>query len=123
VKKTTGWDRLTDRVFPPLQEPLLAQGAAYAIVVNADGYCPTHNEKFSCPLTGDPATDLANNRTKRVFDDPVGKRCPQHQGVLVQTYLRDTGQAMHDLSVPVHVRGRHWGAVRVGYLAASAPAT
>lgn len=119
-KKSVGWDRLTDRSFPPLQEPLLEQGAAYAIVVNRDGYCPTHNSRFCQPLTGDYAADLAGNRTKRLFTDEVGQRCANHEGVLVQTYLRDTGQTMHDLSVPVRVRSRHWGAVRIGYLAASA---
>ncbi len=116
-KKSVGWDRLTDRVFPPLQEPLLGEGAAYAIVINRDGYCPTHNTRFCQPLTGNYETDLAGNRTKRIFTDEVGQRCGGHEGVLVQTYLRDTGQTMHDLSVPVHVCGRHWGAVRIGYLA------
>jgi methyl-accepting chemotaxis protein len=116
-KKTVGWDQLTDKRFPPLQEPLLSAGAAYAIVVNADGYCPTHNNKFCQPLTGDAAKDLAGNRTKRVFTDTVGQRCTKHEGLLVQTYLRDTGETMHDLSVPVYVKGRRWGAVRVGYVA------
>ena len=120
-KKSVGWDRLTDELFPALQEPLLEQGAAYAIVVNNDGYCPTHNRKFSQALTGDAARDLANNRTKRIFSDTVGQRCAKHEGVLVQTYLRDTGETMHDLSLPVFVKGRKWGAVRVGYVAAQVP--
>ncbi len=34
---------------------------------------------------------------------------------LLQRYQRDTGEDMTDLSVPVYVKGRHWGAVRVGY--------
>lgn len=116
-KNTVGWDSYTDQNFPAIQEPLLEQGAAYAIVVNRDGYCPTHNHKFSQPLTGDKVRDLAGNRTKRIFTDKVGQSCAAHESVLVQTYLRDTGETMHDLSVPVHVQGRHWGAVRVGYLA------
>ncbi len=118
-KKTVGWDRFTDRAFPAIQEPALAQGAAYSIVVNKDGYCPTHNTKFCKPLTGDYGQDLAGNRTKRVFTDKVGQACARHAGVLVQTYLRDTGETMHDISVPVYVQGRHWGAVRVGYAAAA----
>jgi methyl-accepting chemotaxis protein len=32
----------------------------------------------------------------------------------MQTYLRDTGEVLVDLSVPVHVAGRHWGALRIG---------
>jgi methyl-accepting chemotaxis protein len=118
-KKSVGWDRYTDKAFPPIQEKPVEEGAAYAIVVNRDGYCPTHNAKFSQPLTGDYARDLVGNRTKRVFEDKVGQACAKHEGVLVQTYLRDTGEMMHDLSVPVYVQGRHWGAVRVGYTAAS----
>ncbi len=118
-KKTVGWDRFTDRAFPAIQEPVLEQGAAYSIVVNKDGYCPTHNTKFCKPLTGDYGQDLAGNRTKRIFSDKVGQACAKHDGVLVQTYLRDTGETMHDVSVPVYVQGRHWGAVRVGYAAAA----
>jgi methyl-accepting chemotaxis protein len=117
-KKTVGWDRFTDRVFPAIQDPVLEHGAAYSIVVNRDGYCPTHNSKFCKPLTGDYHQDLAGNRTKRVFTDKVGQACARHDGVLVQTYMRDTGETMHDVSVPVYVQGRHWGAVRVGYAAA-----
>ncbi len=41
-----------------------------------------------------------------------------HTGkVLVQTYRRDTGEVMHDLSVPIHLKGRHWGGFRMGYKA------
>ncbi|MBT7088489.1 chemotaxis protein, partial [bacterium] len=35
---------------------------------------------------------------------------------LLQIYIRDTGEIMADLSVPVFVLGRHWGAVRIGYI-------
>ncbi|WP_245232821.1 hypothetical protein [Thiorhodococcus minor] len=79
---------------------------------------PTHNARFSQPLTGDPAQDLANNRTKRRFDDPVGRRCGAHElSFLIQTYRRDTGEIMHDISAPLYVNGRHWGGCRIGYLA------
>ena len=67
-------------------------------------------------MIGDRARDLLNNRTKRLFDDPVGKRVGAHElPALLQTYRRDTGEIMHDLSVPIYVRGRHWGGFRVGY--------
>ena len=61
-------------------------------------------------------TDTLNNRTKRVFSDPVGKRCGAHElPFLLQTYRRDTGEIMHDISAPVYVKGRHWGGFRMGY--------
>ena len=37
------------------------------------------------------------------------------QGALIQLYRRDTGEIVADLSVPVTVKGRYWGALRVGY--------
>lgn len=119
-KFTTRFDRLTDRIFPALQERLLdASGEmVYAIGTDRNGYVPTHNKRFSLPLTGDYDKDMAGNRTKRIFDDPVGKQCGRHEmPFLIQTYRRDTGEIMHDVSAPVYVRGRHWGGFRIGYKA------
>ena len=81
-----------------------------------NGYFPTHNRKFSQALTGDYEKDLANNRTKRIFSDRTGSRCGSHtDAFLLQTYKRDTGEVMHDMSIPIYVNGRHWGGFRVGY--------
>ena len=117
-KFTSKFDALTDRIFPPIQEPILEGIAevAYAGAVDVNGYFPTHNKRFSKPLTGDEKVDFVNNRTKRIFNDPVGKKCGTHeQPFLLQTYRRDTGEIMHDLSVPIYVQGRHWGGFRLGY--------
>ncbi|NYZ63452.1 methyl-accepting chemotaxis protein [Luteimonas deserti] len=118
AKYTTGFDALCDRLLPPLQEPVLdAQPwIVFAICANPDGYVPTHNLRFSLPLTGDPARDLVGNRTKRIFEDRVGRSVGAHTDPWrLQVYRRDTGQIMFDLSVPVFVAGRHWGGFRVGY--------
>jgi len=32
----------------------------------------------------------------------------------MQTYMRDTGELVVDLGMPIYVDGRHWGALRVG---------
>ncbi len=117
-KFTTKSDALCDRMFPPVQEAILESDKAIAFSASMDvnGYCPTHNKCFAQPLTGDEKKDLVGNRTKRIFDDPVGKRCVTHEHpYLLQTYRRDTGEIMHDLSVPIYVKGRHWGGFRLGY--------
>ena len=68
----------------------------------------------SCGITFE--YDNAGNRTKRIFSDPVGKRCGSHeQPFLLQTYRRDTGEVLHDISAPIYVKGRHWGGFRIGY--------
>ena len=118
AKFQTRFDRYTDQVLPAIQEPLLPrhEGLVFAIACTQQGYVPTHNAAFSQPLTGDPQVDTVQNRTKRKFADRTGIRCGSHQQpVLLQTYTRDTGELMHDLSVPIMVKGRHWGGLRLGY--------
>ena len=112
------FDGYTDQVLPAIQETLLPrhEGLVFAIACTPQGYVPTHNKAFSQALTGDAQVDAVQNRTKRKFDDRTGIRCGSHQqAVLLQTYTRDTGELMHDLSVPIMVRGRHWGGLRLGY--------
>jgi methyl-accepting chemotaxis protein len=118
AKFQTRFDRYTDQVLPTIQEPLLPrhEGLVFAIACTQQGYVPTHNTIFSQPLTGDAKVDTVQNRTKRKFADRTGIRCGSHQQpVLLQTYTRDTGELMHDLSVPILVKGRHWGGLRLGY--------
>jgi methyl-accepting chemotaxis protein len=117
-KFRTRYDSIADRLLPAVQEKLLdgEPAIAYAIACDTNGYVPTHNRRFTQPLTGDEKKDTAGNRTKRIFSDPVGKRCGAHEApFLLQTYRRDTGEIMHDISAPVYVKGRHWGGFRIGY--------
>ncbi|MBB5393146.1 MULTISPECIES: methyl-accepting chemotaxis protein [unclassified Herbaspirillum] len=123
-KYRTGFDAFTDRVLPAIQEPILAAmpHLAYAGAVDDHGYFPTHNKKFSQPLSGNYEVDLLHNRTKRIFNDRTGSRCGSNtQAFLLQTYQRDTGEVMHDLSVPIYVNGRHWGGFRIGYRSGQRP--
>ena len=119
-KYSSGFDRFTDQHLPTIQEPLLVQfpQMIYAGAVDINGYFPTHNKCFSKPLTGNVATDVINNRTKRIFDDPTGIRCGKHTDkFLLQTYKRDTGEIMHDVSAPIYIQGKHWGGFRIGFKA------
>lgn len=117
-KFTTSFDRFFDQAVSPLQEQILAKESRlyFALCADDHGYVPSHNRRYSKPLTGDPAFDKMNNRTKRIFDDRTGLRAAgNREEYLLQTYMRDTGEIMNDISTPIMIRGRHWGAVRVGY--------
>lgn len=117
-KYTTAYDNYTDRVLPSIQEPLLQQNPAliYGIATDPKGYVPTHQNACAHPLTGDYEIDLVKSRSKRIFDDRTGGRSGAHtEQMLLQTYKRDTGEVMHDLSVPIHINGKHWGGFRIGY--------
>jgi methyl-accepting chemotaxis protein len=123
-KYSTRFDRYTDEVLPKIQEDLLQrhEGLVFAIACTAEGYVPTHNRAFAQAPTGDPEVDRLKSRSKRLFDDRTGIRCGSHQqALLLQTYCRDTGEQMHDLSVPIFVNGRHWGGLRLGYRPESMP--
>ncbi len=118
-KYHTRFDRFTDQCLPAIQEPILQRHSAilFAGAVDRLGYFPTHNQKYSQPLTGNYAQDLVNNRTKRIFKDRTGQRCGANTApMLLQTYKRDTGEIIHDLSVPIFVHGRHWGGFRIGFI-------
>jgi methyl-accepting chemotaxis protein len=114
------FDTFTDQVLPAIQEQALNDNPEliFAICTQKTGYVPTHNNKFAKPPTGQYEVDLVNSRSKRIFNDPTGIRCGSHtKTMLLQTYKRDTGEIMHDLSVPIHVQGSHWGGFRMGYKA------
>lgn len=119
-KFTTTFDKFTDLKLPNIQEPILEKQPfiIFAGAVDKNGYFPTHNKKYSKAMTGNYEQDLANSRTKRIFNDYTGARCGKNtEKFLLQTYKRDTGEVMHDLSVPIYVDGKHWGGFRVGYRA------
>ena len=123
-KFTTDWDRLSDRDVLAIEESILARSPTiiYTVMVDRHGYLPTHNQRYSLPLTGNMASDLVNNRTKRIFNDRTGLAAAQSEAAfLVQRYQRDTGETLVDLSVPLFVQGAHWGAVRIGFRAVDAP--
>ena len=119
-KYNTDYDKLSDRDILPIEDAVLGKSSliVFAVMVDKNGYLPTHNTKFSQPLTGNRAVDLVNNRTKNMFIDRTGLTAARNQApFLFQRYQRDTGETMVDLSVPIFLRGAHWGAVRIGYRA------
>ncbi|HBG04385.1 MAG TPA: methyl-accepting chemotaxis protein [Geobacter sp.] len=119
-KYGTAFDKFFDQYISPLQEQILSrQGAIFfAICVDDHGYVASHNLRYSKPLTGDAEADKANNRTKRIFNDKTGLKAAQNaEAFLLQTYMRDTGEIMNDISTPIYFQNRHWGGVRIGYKA------
>lgn len=91
-------------------------GSIYCLAVDRNGYLPAHHKDFAHPMTGDPEVDLLKSRHQRIyFSNQTEKRRSTHtQPVLLQTYMRDTGEILNDLSMPIYVDGRHWGACIIG---------
>jgi methyl-accepting chemotaxis protein len=67
-------------------------------------------------MTGKYEVDLLQSRNKRFFFSSQCdiRRATSTAPMLFQTYMRDTGEVMNDLSMPITVNGRHWGGLIVG---------
>ena len=118
----TDYVEFTDRVLPPVQDPLQKADPRiiFSVAWAKGGYLPTHNPAYRQPQSKDPVWNAANCRNRRVFNDrAVQKVARNTKSFLLQTYRRDMGGGqfalMKDLSAPIWVNGRHWGAFRIGY--------
>jgi methyl-accepting chemotaxis protein len=118
----TDYVTFTDRILPPIQDPIqkLDPRIAFSVAWAKGGYLPTHNPNYRQPQGADPVWNNANCRNRRLFNDrAVHKVAANTRPFLLQTYRRDMGGGnfvlMKDVSSPIHVRGRHWGAFRLGF--------
>lgn len=116
-KYHTKYDFYLDKAILAMEDEFLKdQSVVFAVAVDRNGYLPTHNTRFQHPITGDQKKDLVGNRTKRMFNDPVGLKAAQNEKeAFLQVYNRDTGEVMWDISSPIYVKGKHWGGFRIGF--------
>jgi methyl-accepting chemotaxis protein len=118
----TDYVAFTDRILPPIQDPIQKSDPriVFCVAWARSGYLPTHNPNYSLPQGPDPVWNNANCRNRRIFNDRnVQKIAANTKPFLLQTYRRDMGGGqfvlMKDLSSPIFIRGRHWGAFRMGF--------
>ena len=118
----TDYVEFTDRVLPPIQDPIQKSDPriVFCVAWAKGGYLPTHNPNYRHPQGKDPVWNNANCRNRRLFSDRAVKKVAANtKPFLLQTYRRDMGGGnfvlMNDLSAPIFIRGRHWGAFRMGF--------
>ena len=115
----TSYDELASGIIRPILDKYLEKDSRllYVIAVDKNGYLPTHNTRFSQPLTGDPDHDYKWNLSKRMFTDRTGLKAARNDDAphLMQVKSFKGKRIVTDMSVPILVKKRHWGAVRVGY--------
>jgi len=118
----TSYVEFTDRILPPIQDPIQKTDPriVFCVAWAKGGYLPTHNPNYRLPQGPDPVWNNANCRNRRLFNDrAVKKVAANRKPFLLQTYRRDMGGGnfvlMKDLSSPIIVSGRHWGAFRMGF--------
>ena len=120
---TTRFTEFCDRVLPGIQDPVATSLKNIGAVCSVDrnGYMPSHQPQYCQPQGPDPVWNAANCRNRIKFSDRTAMAASQNRKpILLQTFNRKMGDrtvTMKDASVPVIVRGRHWGALRVVYSA------
>jgi methyl-accepting chemotaxis protein len=118
----TNYVEFTDRALPAIQDPIQKSDPriVFCVAWARGGYLPTHNPNYRLPQGKDPVWNNANCRNRRLFNDRAVKKVAANtKPFLLQTYRRDMGGGnfvlMKDASSPIFVRGRHWGAFRLGF--------
>ena len=118
-KFTTQYDKIADQAIREILDKYLSldNRLLFVVAIDKNGYVPSHNSKYSRPLTDDPEFNAKYNRAKRMFNDRTGLAAARNtEPYLLQKYSRDTGEELYDLSVPINIEGKHWGAIRIGYI-------
>ncbi|MDB5093359.1 MAG: methyl-accepting chemotaxis sensory transducer [Candidatus Eremiobacteraeota bacterium] len=118
----------------------------FICIVDLNGFLTMHRSDYRKDFTGDVERDKVGNRVKRFFDGPTELRAARvgldaaaipprasrgafsaagidlgrpanDRPMIVQSYARDTGTVMNDLSIPLYAAGQRWGALRLAYRA------
>lgn len=102
---------------PVFDEARKDLGSIYAVALDVNGYLAIHHSGVSEALTGDPKVDVVSSRHQRIYFtvETEKRRSRNTESFLFQTYMRDTGEILNDLSMPIHVEGKHWGAMVTGF--------
>ncbi|MGL4636239.1 MAG: methyl-accepting chemotaxis protein [Beijerinckiaceae bacterium] len=113
---------LYEKLFPGIIARALAERPelTYAVPLDRNGYCPTHSEECSqAQRWGDAEFNDRFSRNRRLeLDDDTLAIVRSEQPYLIQRYRRLVAgevEMLKDVSVPVFVKGRHWGTFRTGW--------
>jgi methyl-accepting chemotaxis protein len=111
-------------ILPPVMNRFCKPEAriVYAVATDRSCYVPVHHTRFSqAQRPGDLAFNHGFARDRRIYDDRWTLRAAIFaQGPVVQAYRRDVPKGpdaiVREVSAPIIVAGRRWGAAQIGYL-------
>jgi hypothetical protein len=100
-----------------LDQFLLDSDVEFAVLMDANGYAPVHNGKYSLPQSGNYAKDVLYSRSKRLYSAFEGiKRILAYDGdsSIKELYHRDTGETIWNVGAPIRLYGKQWGSFIIG---------
>jgi len=110
-------------VLPPIAARYYApdKGIAYAVATDRNCYVPVHHPAYQQQQRlDDPRFTHSFSRHRRIYDDRWTLRAARFSPwPVVQAYRRDMprgfGEMVREVSAPVTVLGRRWGAAQIAY--------
>ncbi|MEH6813575.1 MAG: methyl-accepting chemotaxis protein, partial [Motiliproteus sp.] len=119
AKYTVSYGSKFEQIVQPVFDRFVAEKSEfiYAVAVDKNGYLPAHHKHLSQPMTGNFENDLAKSRHQKIYNNNRAeiRRASNTAPFLLQTYVRDTGEVLNDLSFPIYVNGKHWGGFILGF--------
>jgi methyl-accepting chemotaxis protein len=119
AKYNTNYVEFFDKKLQPLFDGFVKKHSEfkYTVLVDKKGYIGTHHKVVSAPISGNFNVDLVQSRNRRIFFNVNAekRRATHTQPFLLQTYIRDTGEILSELSIPVYIDRKHWGAFILGF--------
>lgn len=116
---STSYIQAAEPVLQPMYDNFLQEHPEfiYAVGITSDGFVSIHHKKISKPRTGKFEVDNIYARNQRIYYDTRAEklRCTHESPFLLQTFIRDTGEIINDLSIPIYVAGRRWGSLIMGF--------
>lgn len=118
-KFTVSYMQQFERKMQPLFDRFIQQRPEfiYAVAVDKNGYLPAHHRHLSQPLSGDYEVDILKSRHQKIYNANRAeqRRAANLEPFLLQTCIRDTGEILNDLSLPIYINGKHWGGLIMGF--------
>lgn len=122
-KYTVGALEFYKKILPAIQDRIRAENVRFTMccAVDMGCYLPVHNTECSKePRKDDPDWNRRYSRQEMIWDHSVGKQSIESDApFLLQAYRREIGpkefEMVKDVSSPIYVNGRKWGALRCGY--------
>ncbi|MDV7338086.1 methyl-accepting chemotaxis protein [Terasakiella sp. A23] len=113
------------KILPNIQNRIRTENPDFTMccAVDMGCYLPVHNKECNAdPRPDDPDWNALHSRQEMIWDHSVGKAAVASEDVfLLQAYRRELGnrqfEMMKDVSAPIYVNGKKWGALRCGYKA------
>ena len=117
-KYHTRYDKIFDAWIQGIEDQFLNDAdIEFAVLMDKNGYVPTHNSKYSKPQINNYSQDIIYSRSKRKFINYRGiKKILNYRGddTIRVLYHRDTGETLWNIGAPVTIEGQHWGSFIIG---------